>query len=461
MSLIDWADTLLRTAENAQERVNRAFEPTVRLGVTGLSRSGKTVFITSLVANLLRRGRMSGLQAQAECRIKSAILTPQPDMQAPRFDFEAHHEALYASPPRWPQSTRSISQLRLSMRIERTGFLSGFSGDGIVHLDIVDYPGEWLLDLGLMGLNYRTWSEQALASVARRSQAQGFRDWLGAADLTGRFEEARAIEGAQRFTAYLKAAKQDGFAGVGPGRFLLPGEMEGAPALTFIPLPSESTGAYATEFERRFEGYKRHVVRPFFRDHFSRLDRQIVLVDLLSAISNGPEALGDLKQTLSQILTAFRPGENSWLAPLLGRRIDRLLLGVTKADHIHHSAHPALQSLVRDLLAQTLDRAAFKGAEVEAMALAALRATVEDEILQDGQRFDCVRGRLLGSGKDARLFPGEPPASLSEISGSDWESGDFHAYAFAPPILSKRENEGPPHIRLDRACEFLIGDKLT
>ena len=37
--------------------------------------------------------------------------------------------------------------------------------------------------------------------------------------------------------------------------------------------------------ERRYEAYKTHVVRPFFRDHFARLDRQIVLVDALDARS--------------------------------------------------------------------------------------------------------------------------------------------------------------------------------
>ena len=45
------------------DSVNEAlFEPVIRLGVTGLARSGKTVFITSLVANLLDRGRMPGLR---------------------------------------------------------------------------------------------------------------------------------------------------------------------------------------------------------------------------------------------------------------------------------------------------------------------------------------------------------------------------------------------------------------
>ena len=40
-------------------------DPVIRLGVTGLSRAGKTVFITGLVANLLQRGRMTQLRAEA------------------------------------------------------------------------------------------------------------------------------------------------------------------------------------------------------------------------------------------------------------------------------------------------------------------------------------------------------------------------------------------------------------
>ena len=40
-------------------------DPVIRLGVTGLSRAGKTVFITSLVANLMDQGRMPQLGAEA------------------------------------------------------------------------------------------------------------------------------------------------------------------------------------------------------------------------------------------------------------------------------------------------------------------------------------------------------------------------------------------------------------
>jgi GTPase SAR1 family protein len=137
------ADGLTRGAERISGTVTGAFfEPVIRIGVTGLARAGKTVFITSLVANLLERGRMPGLVAAHEGRIAAAFLQPQPDDTVPRFDFESHLAALTAPTPHWPDSTRAISELRLSLRVRPAGLLAGLTGPRTVHIDIVDYPGE-------------------------------------------------------------------------------------------------------------------------------------------------------------------------------------------------------------------------------------------------------------------------------------------------------------------------------
>src|SRR3974377_313118 len=75
--------------------------PTVRLGVTGLSRAGKTVFITALVHGLVRGGRFPVFSALAQGRIARADLAPQPDDGVPRFDYEAHLRALLDQ-RQWP-----------------------------------------------------------------------------------------------------------------------------------------------------------------------------------------------------------------------------------------------------------------------------------------------------------------------------------------------------------------------
>src|ERR1700688_3482730 len=62
------------------------FNPTIRLGVTGLSRAGKTVFITALVHGLTRGGRFPIFEPFATGRIAQARLAPQPDDALLRVD---------------------------------------------------------------------------------------------------------------------------------------------------------------------------------------------------------------------------------------------------------------------------------------------------------------------------------------------------------------------------------------
>ncbi|MGB0797945.1 MAG: YcjX family protein, partial [Planktomarina sp.] len=109
-------------------------DPVIRLGVTGLSRAGKTVFITSLVANMLNRGRMPQLASAATGTLTSAYLQPQPDDTIARFAYEAHLDALLSPKPQWPNGTRGVSELRLSFRVQPSGMLGGLTGPKTVHL---------------------------------------------------------------------------------------------------------------------------------------------------------------------------------------------------------------------------------------------------------------------------------------------------------------------------------------
>ncbi len=465
------ADTLTRGIENVTDTVSGTFfEPVIRLGVTGLARSGKTVFITSLVANLMDRGRMPGLLAQGEGRILSAYLQPQPDDTLPRFDYESHLGDLTARDPHWPDSTRTISELRLSLKVRPSGLLSGLQGPRTIHLDIVDYPGEWLLDLGLLEKTYAQWSEETLKRIENRDTAQAYLTLARAEDATAPLDEPRAQKLAASFTAYLTAARQAGFSDCTPGRFLLPGDLAGSPVLTFAPLPPHANPprkSFAREMERRFEAYKSQVVKPFFRDHFAKIDRQLVLVDALGAIHAGPQAVEDMRQAMSDILSAFRPGQNAFLSQLLlGKRVEKILFAATKADHLHHTQHARLTAIMEALTRDARDRAQFAGAKTSAMSIASLRATVEEMRPHQGSELACVRGTLLDSGKQAAFYPGELPQDPTHLLGpardgaETWLDQDYKIMRFAPAKLSLKPGEGPPHIRLDRAAQFLIGDRL-
>src|SRR5438105_6738903 len=94
------------------------FKPGIRLGVTGLSRSGKTVFITALIHGLIRGGRFPVFEPFATGRIAGARLEPQPDDAVPRFDYENHVRALIEE-RRWPNSTVATSEVRPRFSSER------------------------------------------------------------------------------------------------------------------------------------------------------------------------------------------------------------------------------------------------------------------------------------------------------------------------------------------------------
>jgi predicted YcjX-like family ATPase len=465
------ADTVLRQIELVQDTVSETlFEPVVRVGVTGLARSGKTVFITSLVANMLDRGRMPHLVAASEGRIEAAFLQPQPDDTVPRFDFEGHLSDLTSATPVWPDSTRAVSELRLSLRVRRSGLMAGLQGPRTVHVDIIDYPGEWLLDLGLLDKTYDAWAEETLARASGRPEAQAYLAQVAAQDGTAKLAEPQAKSLAATFTEYLKAAREAGYYDCSPGRFLLPGELEGSPVLTFAPLPAGDTdprGSLRREMARRFDAYKREVVRPFFRDHFSRIDRQVVLVDALGAIHKGPQAVQDMRGAMADILSAFRPGRNDFLTQIFaGRRVEKILFAATKADHLHHKQHDKLTAIMEALLRDARDRARFAGADTLALAMASLRATTEDTIPHEGQTLDVVRGRLLDSGKTAAFYPGDLPDDPAKLltpardGAEKWLDAEYQVMNFAPSVLTLRPGDGPPHIRLDRAAQFLLGDKL-
>ncbi len=462
---------------NLTHSATSAITPTMRLGVTGLSRAGKTIFITALVNALIEGRALPGFAPIAEGRFLGAELTEHPDRAVPRFAYEQHLAALTGPDPHWPESTRRISQLRLTMRYQSANWLTGMAGPSTLHVDIVDYPGEWLLDLPLLSMSYAEWSSGALERANRpgaADEAGGFLAAVEELEADPPASEPLAELLAERFTAYLRAAKTDkkALSTLPPGRFLMPGDLEGSPALTFAPLPSRfDTGRAETLYAlmaRRFEAYKAHVVRPFFRDHFARLDRQVVLVDALRALNAGPEAISDLEHALGSVLHCFRQGRNSPLDWLLARKIDRILFAATKADHVHHTSHDRLQSILDRLVSRASRHARFSGAETRSLAIASVRATREGTISEKGEDLPCIigtplQGEMLGEttydgNSEIALFPGDLPANPESVFEPDFKRGRLNFLRFRPP--GKAEHGAPrlPHIRLDQAANILFRD---
>ncbi|MGB8277320.1 MAG: YcjX family protein [Methylovirgula sp.] len=498
-------DLLFEVQGAAQSFAETLSGRVLRLGVTGLSGAGKTIFVTALVHHLTSvgarglRGKnpLPVFRVHAEGRLTRGFLEPQPDDAVPRFAYEEHLASLTgprgrAEEREWPQSTKRVSELRLTLEFERA---SGWrKGPAELAIDIVDYPGEWLLDLPLLEKSFSQWSQETFAAAltpARAALAAPWREFIATIDPAGKPDEELAQRAASLFKAYLSACRGEPISAsaLPPGRFLMPGDLEGSPLLTFLPLPlaegpAASPASFAGMMERRYEAYKSYVVKPFFRDHFARLDRQIVLVDTLAALNAGPAALRDLETALTEVLRAFRTGRNSILSTLFRPKIDKILFAATKADHLNHVSHDRLEAILRHLTARAIVRAEGFGAAVDVIALAAVRATKEVKVAAKTGVFGAnselpavvgipMKGERIGAEifdglSEAAIFPGDLPKDPEAIfSGAAdlfaMQDADYRFLRFRPPIPA-RDAAGQllplPHIRLDRALQFLLGDRL-
>jgi predicted YcjX-like family ATPase len=456
-------------------------QPNLRLGVTGLARSGKTVFTTALVQNLTRLTPLPAFRPAAEGRIRRARLAHQPDDDVPRFAYEANLDALTGA-RLWPSSTTQIGELRLEIDYERSSRWR--SGPATLALDIVDYPGEWLLDLALLDADYATWSRETVAASRRPGRHPGASGWheaLREADPLGPADEPTAERASRSFKAYLETLRvgPEAVATTPPGRFLMPGDLANSPALTFAPLdfaPDAAIvpGTLGALMQRRFESYKARVVGPFFREHFQRIDRQIVLVDVLAAVDAGAAAMAELEEALDRVLLAFNAGRNTLWSRIFSPRAERVLFAATKADHIHHTGHDRLERLLRVLVGRAVRRTEAAGARVGTVALASVRATRETSVRDGHETLRAVAGtpeagerigdEFFDGLTEAAIFPGELPADPQAVLDGAVAPGSLRFPRFRPPLVALDAAGRPaalPHIRLDRALDFLIGDKLT
>lgn len=461
---------LTQAQQSLTEWLHLAMDQTVRLAVTGLNQSGKTVFITALVHQLLHARQDSGLpffECVSSNRFAGSKVMMQPDVDVSAFRYDQFIRPLTEQRPTWPTRTEELSEIRLAIRFQPTGLIHRqLSDTSTLYLDIIDYPGEWLLDLPMLELSFSDWSAQifqACGEEPRRTLSAEWRDFLQTMAM-GKADEALLRQASALYTQFLMRCKLEyGLSLLQPGRFTVPGELRGTPLLTFCPLPEtteENRGAESvySVMEQRFDAYKERVIHRFYKEHFSRFDRQIVLIDLLKALSKGPENFSDMRVTLESILQNFHYGSSGLLNRLLWPKIDKLLFVATKVDHVAANQHHNLERLLNRIVNKPANDAIFQGVEVKTMALSSVTCTRTVVREHDGRRLSFVQGVPKGRDQEILLFPGEIPESLPRAE--DWDANRFNFMEFEPPRLVDPEAATLPHIRMDQALQFLLGDKL-
>jgi len=478
---------LAKLKDKAKELLSRTLDQHINLAVTGLSRSGKTAFITSFVNQLINEGhgsQLSFFDPVHHGNFIAAKRVAQKNLSVPRFDYDLAISALTNEKSSWPEPTHGISELRLAIRYQPTTSLLKYGSDmATLTVDITDYPGEWLLDLPMLKQTYEQWSEQTnalLLTEPRHQYAKVFLAKVAQLDPFAPADDETLANLSKEYTELLHLFRhQLGLSVIQPGRFILPAELAGAPILEFFPFPNihaidgndyqnASDDSFIGMLRARFIEYKQSVVKKFYQQHFVRFDRQIVLADCLTPLNacsenSGPESFADLQLAIDMILESYSYGKSGLLARLFSPKIDKLLFAATKADHVTGEQHAPMISLLNQLIYQSKHKLNYDAIEMKTLAIASVKSTQSGKILHQGQQVSVIQGNRL-SVNDNRciadkvtLFPGAVPDKLPEQQY--WQSSAFNFINFAPPA-GLTQHQALPHIRMDQVLQFLLADKM-
>lgn len=453
---------------NVKTASQRALDLDLNLAVTGLSGAGKTAFITALT-HQLRFAFQTELfpfwQAANEGRILGCKRNIQRDLTVQRFRYDEAIASLTAEIPTWPASTKGTSTISLTVKFKPEKGLRKLIQDTLkLNINITDYPGEWLLDLPMLKWNFQQWSDTFWQRHADTAEFESVKQKLSQIDWSQEADEALLEQVSEEFKQALIKAHNKGLSWIQPGRFLLPAELEGTPALQFVPLvtsslkDSESETSLLALNQRRYQHYIDKVVRPFYVNHFNHFDRQVLLVDTLSALNSGEQSFADLQFTLNQLAESFNYGKQSWLGKLINPKIDKVLIAATKADHITVDQHENQIQLLQRLTQSTQETLAFNQAKVEFASIASVQATKPQQVKQGKEVWHAIEGKDKYSGEMTCLFPGEVPKQCDD--DNFWQENQFSFPNFCPPSALTMDKP-IPHIAMDKVCEILFGDKLS
>lgn len=452
----------------ATKLVKRGLDQHVKLAVTGLSKSGKTAFITSLIHHLTNaNSQMPFFSLHQQKRFIAGKLVSQDDLSVATFDYANALSELQAG--KWPQSTNRLNTLRLNLKYKpSSGLRSHLTDVATLTIDIFDYPGEWLLDLPMLNETFIEWNNRQYALLnnsPRKAHSAAFLAKLEQFENLEEVDYSLLKNMALEYRDLLLLFKnQCQLTELQPGRLIMPGDLEDAPITLFFPiktidhqtLANAPESSYLATLKQRFEQYKKDVVKTFYSNFFGGFDRQIILVDLLGALDKGRPALVEQSDVLKSLLSHFDYGKSNFFSRLFSPKIDKILFAANKVDHLSAEHHKDLALLLNNLIIDAQNDLNYQGVTVETMAISSVKATKQVNVTERGEVLNCIYGKSIESGQLLTYLPAQPPMRL--LSEQQWPENGFSFPSFYPLLSAQNTLE---HVRLDHAIEYLIGDKVV
>lgn len=432
----------------------------IRLAVTGLSRSGKTVFITSLINQIIAGDKLEMLKRKSGKQFLASII---PNESLKLFNYDDYSKALRNEHPIWPVSTSDISALTLRLEIRSD---NKFLKNRFLDIELVDYPGEWLLDIPMLNQSFEEWSEFCFNLSEKKPRdelSKEFMEVISKVNTKSIYNEELSNELYTKYRDYLLTCKSDkyGLNLLQPGRFIM-GDTKLIPE--FTPLPPifnldslEGNSLYMT-YKNRYDDYVNRFVKRFNLDYFSKFDRQIVLVDVLKTLKKGYECFEDMLESVKMIMSIYTYGRLNFISRFFHNKIDKVIFCATKADHVANNQHNNYRSLLELIVEESRREIDIKGVDTICTIISSIKSTTSVTKEHDGRRLSCLKGRLIGEEHESIIYPGEVPEVFP--TKDDWDAEYFDFPDFAPISFPPVKTKSVSNIRLDEVIYHLIGDKL-
>jgi hypothetical protein len=262
------------------------FTTEANIAITGLSRAGKTVFLTSLADNLEKNKDW-----QSELNYKTAFI---PEGQS--FNYKQYRKKIIEG--KWPSGTNKLSNLKIELR--------GLNDKIIKRLNFIDYPGEWILDFKLLNMDFVQWSRDCYNIYGEREELAIFYKTLDLEDST--LEELSRL-----FKKGLKDLKEKAhFYNLTPGRFIMPDGEEDNEKMIFFPMnlvecsnkelrKIQQTDRYK-QCEKNYKYYRKNYIKI---KEFKNFDKQIVLIDIFEMLYNGHDANQNIQEAIKAMFRQY------------------------------------------------------------------------------------------------------------------------------------------------------------
>lgn len=435
-----------------------------RIGITGTTRAGKTVFLLSLISQLkdnpefrlqldsLEYGYRSVKKRYKIKRFKEVEL----GKGNPVFPY-LHLRDMLSNTEQWPQKTTDSSFFRCSFIVE-TENDDSWDWNNEHELEFYDFPGERTADAPMMGKSYRQWSEEMFSEFRRdskRSLVQGFLSSLDSAKEGQPPEPARLIESYKVALAALILKFQPL---VSPSTFLVDvdgneapwknnaeelaeGRYAGLKDAEFAPLPEDAFTKWPSvvqAFEQAYTTYQDKVVKPFM-DNLKSCHHLIFLADIADIadiLGSGPAKLHDTQIILQGVLENIVIGrgwgskayDNSvgWLFGHKLEAVHKVAFVAAKADKIHELDQDRLKVLLR-----RMTESKFRNAAVGDCDYFTCKAVISASPSADHPE----KRLLIGSPINQKEQVCEVPVpELPDDWPIDWKVAKYHFADFHPRI---------------------------